>query len=178
MAKVDSPTSSHYWRDQDKTILRNIKNCIRPSVLLPNNDLISSTSWGQLPLSSELSTAAKTAMILPKLTSSSVISMGQLCDDDCKILLNKTTMIAITNNKIILYGTRSPNDKLWDIPIQKRGLTNNNYTMPPIHPAIYQKINACLHNSWNKEQGEELMKHHIKNQIKEKEIKQNHSCTN
>ena len=142
MAKGDSAASSHYWRDQDKTVLNNIKNCIGPSVLLPNNELISSTSRGQLPLSSELSNAAKTAMILPKLTSSSFISLGQLCDDDCAILLNKKTLLAIKNNKIILKGTRNPHDKLCDIPIQKRSITLNNYATPPIHPAIYSKADA------------------------------------
>ena len=80
-------------------------------------------------------------------------------------------MSAIKNNKVILRGTRNPNNKLWDVPIQKRGIKNKNYTMPPIHPAIYQKMNACLHNSWNEEQGKGLMQYHIKNQIKEKEIK-------
>ena len=76
IAKVDSAARSHYWQDQDKTVLDNIKNCIGPSVLLPNNDLMSSMSRGQLPISSELSTVAKTAMILSKLTSSSLISLG------------------------------------------------------------------------------------------------------
>ena len=109
-------------------------------------------------------------MILTKLTSSSLISLGQLCNDDCEILLNKTTILAIKNKKVILRGTRNPNDKLWDIPIQKREATNKNYTMPLIHPVIYQKMNTCLHNSWNKEQGEGLMKRHIKNKIKEKEV--------
>ena len=82
-------------------------------------------------------------------------------------------MLAIKNNRIIFRGKRNQNDKLWGIPIQKRGLTYNNYTMPLIHPAIYQKMNACVQNSWNKKQGQGLMKHkkhHIKNQIKEKEI--------
>ena len=146
MAKGDSAASSHYWRDQDKTVLNNIKNCIGPSVLLPNNELISSTSRGQLPLSSDLSNAAKTAMILPKLTSSSLISLGQLCDDDCAILLNKNTLLAIKNNKIILKGTRNPHDKLWDIPIQKQSITPNNYATSPIHPAIYSKVNAVSEN--------------------------------
>ena len=95
MAKGDSAASSHYYRDQDKAVLHDIQNCIEPSVLLPNNEFITSMSQGQLPLSSELTNKAKTAMILPKLASSSLILLGQLCDDDCEILLNKTTMLGI-----------------------------------------------------------------------------------
>ena len=45
--------------------------------------------------------------------------------------------------------------------------------MPPIHPAIYQKMSACIHNSWRDKQGGGLMKyriHHLKDQIKQREI--------
>ena len=50
--------------------------------------------------------------------------------------------MAIKNNKLVLKGTRNPNDKLWDIPIQKQSITPYNYVLPPIHPAIYSKANA------------------------------------
>ena len=103
-------------------------------------------------------------MILPKLTSSSLISLGQLCDDNCAILLNKTKLLAIKKNKIILRGTRNPNDKLWDIPIQKQGLTQNNYKMPPIHPAMYQTRNACEETS-----GSQHLKYQSDHQAKEPE---------
>ena len=80
-------------------------------------------------------------MILPKLLSSSLISLGQLCDDDCDILLNKKILLAMKNKKIILKGYRNPNDKLWDIPIEKDLISPINYLMIPLHPAIYTKVN-------------------------------------
>ena len=44
--------------------------------------------------------------------------MGQLCDDGCKVLLDKNYLWAFKNSKIILKGYRSTNgDGLWDIPI-------------------------------------------------------------
>ena len=53
------------------------------------------------------------------------------------MLLNKSHLIAIKNNKIILEGTRNPYDKLWDIPVKKQNISPQNYRMPAIHPTIY-----------------------------------------
>ena len=99
--------------------------------------MITADRKGQLQLSDELSATAQTAMILPHLKSASLISIGQLCDDNCDVLLNKTKLIAIKNNKIILQGIRNPFDNLWDIPVKKQHISPQNYQTPAIHPAIY-----------------------------------------
>ena len=91
-------------------MLDNIEQYLGPSVLLPNNEMISSNEKGQIPLSSLLSKEAKTAQILPKLASSSLISLGQLCDDDCVIMLHKKKLLAIKNKEIVLQGIRNPID--------------------------------------------------------------------
>ena len=108
-----------------------------PSVLLPNNATIASTERGQIPLSSLLSKEAQTAQILPQLASSSLISLGQSCDDDCVILLYKKILLAIKNKEIVLKGIRNPIDRLWDIPVCKDTITGDNFPMPSIHPGIY-----------------------------------------
>ena len=89
-----------------------------------------------MPLSTKLSTHAQTAMILPHLKSTLLISIGQLCNDNCNVLLNKSCLIAIQNNKIILEGIRNSYDNLWDIPV-KKNISPQNYQIPAIHPAIY-----------------------------------------
>ena len=109
LAKGDSAASKNYWRQQDKEVLNKIEKYQGPSVLLPNNATIASTERGQLPLSSLLSKEAKTAQILPQLASSSLISLGQLCDDNCVILLHKKVLLAIENKEIVLKGIRNPN---------------------------------------------------------------------
>ena len=86
-------------------------------------------------------------MILPGLKSASLISIGQLCDDDCDVLLNKTKLVAIKDNKIILKGTRNYSDGLWDIPIYKRRISEQNYPDPSIHPGIYATNKLELANS-------------------------------
>ena len=89
IAKGNSGATSHYWRDIDRKYLTDVNISPGPTVTLPNNEKISSTEQGRLPLHSNLSSTAITAAILPGLQSSSLISLGQLCDDDCDILLNK-----------------------------------------------------------------------------------------
>ena len=84
-----------------------------------------------------LSTESKTAQILPQLASASLISLGQLCDDDCLIVLHKKIMLAIKHNKIILKGIRNPVDHLWDIPVRKDSITEGNYSTPHINPGLY-----------------------------------------
>ena len=139
IAKADTGASNHYWRKSDKHILKNIKNKTGPSVQLPNSEIIDSTAAGQLSLSPELSSNAQETMVLPKLTSSNLISLGQLCDDNCNIILNKKEMCAIKNNKIILKGYRNLKDGLWDIPIKKSTITTQCCESPPMHPSLYPK---------------------------------------
>ena len=112
MAKGDSAASHHYWREEDKKVLDNIESYSGPSVLLPNNSTIAVTSKGQLALSSTLSSRAKNAMILPGLKSASLISIGQLCDDGCNVLLNDKKLYALKNKEIIIEGDRKFSDGL------------------------------------------------------------------
>ena len=103
-AKGDSAASHHYWREKDARCLSNIQRCHGTSVRLPNNEFIPSTQQGLLPLSTKLSTRARTVKILPQLNSASLISMGQLCDDDCRVVLTKEHLVAVKDNEIILQG--------------------------------------------------------------------------
>ena len=137
MAKGDSAASSHYWRKEDAICLHDVKKFAGPSVMLPNKVMITASQRGQLSLSDELSSPAQTAMILPQLKSASLISIGQLCDDECDVILNKRVLVAIKNKKVILTGIRNKYDKLWDIPIHKSTISPQNYSLPEIHPSIY-----------------------------------------
>ena len=139
VAKGDTGATSHYWMEEHKNVLSKNKKFNGPPVQLPNNEIICATEKGELPLDPSLSASARTAMVLPKLRSSNLISLGQLCDDGCSITLNKHTMKAIKNKKVVLEGTRNKTDGLWDIPIQKRTLTINACIQPKIHPSLYCK---------------------------------------
>ena len=93
MAKGDSAASNHYWREQDAHIISNIQQSIGPSVIIPNSATIASTKKGILPLSRHLTTEGATAKILPGISSASLVSMGKLCNDDCKVFLDKQYLL-------------------------------------------------------------------------------------
>ena len=68
----------------------------------------------------ELSKKAQTTAIFPALTNSSLISIGQLYDDECTVVMNKANIKIIKDNKIILQGSRNKLDGLYDIPIKRQ----------------------------------------------------------
>ena len=120
IAKGDSAASHHYWRLKDAQYLLEKEDINGPEVQLPNNKFLKVTQWAQLPLHSFRSKEAKSAMILPGLKSALLISLGQLANDNCAIVLTNNQLLAIKNKKIILTGTRNKNDGLRDIPIYNK----------------------------------------------------------
>jgi hypothetical protein len=140
IAKGDSAATSHYFASRDKNALTAVKKDTHgPTVILPDTSTLTATASGQLPFSSELSPKAKKTAIFANLQHS-LISLGQLCDDDCEIILNKKKLYAMKKNKIILQGTRSTNgDGLWDIPIQ-----TNQRNHPIIQPTNQPIMNIII----------------------------------
>ena len=80
-------------------------------------DTIQTTHTGKLPFNPQLSNIAITANVLPSLKSASLILLGQLCNDDCNISLDKRAIKVYKNNKKILQGPRNYTYGLWDINI-------------------------------------------------------------
>ena len=99
IAKGDSGASHHYIRQQDQHCLTDIKPNSSARVTLPNAKAISSTKQGNLNLHKSLTSKATNAVILPQLQSSSLVSLGQLCDDDCQVHLHKKDMKVHKNKK-------------------------------------------------------------------------------
>jgi hypothetical protein len=70
-----------------------------------------------VPLAKELSTKAKKGHIFDDLKSGSLISIGQLCDDDCIALLTKYDVKIYKNGKVIIVGQRNDVNGLWNVPL-------------------------------------------------------------
>ena len=96
IAKADSGATFTYWREEDKHLLSKINPITHQRVTngsptghqrvtLPNNTKVKSTEGGIINLSEKLPLIAQKATIVPDLTSSLLISLGQLADDDCTI---------------------------------------------------------------------------------------------
>ena len=84
---------------------------------LPNKATSSITKAGTFALSDKLSPSAKTGHILNDLSSATLLSAGQLCEDDCIITLDKHTTCITEQGHTILTGKRNSSDGLWDIKL-------------------------------------------------------------
>ena len=90
----------------------------------------------------KLTPQAQSTQIIPAITNSSLLSIGQLCDDNCTAVFNKRDLKNYKDNDIIVKGQRNLHDGLWDInlPPFTHHWTSNNQ----------QKINAILQKSKTK----------------------------
>ena len=92
---------------------------------------------GELSLHPSLTKTAQQGHILSNLNSSSLIALGPLCDDGCKVVLTDKTLAAVKNNKVVLRGYRNRTDSLWDIPLYPHTRIMNNVDIPRTHSALY-----------------------------------------
>ena len=129
--KGDSGATNHYVAPSSKSTLKNVVQNNEINVTLPDNSNIQSTHTGNINIP-KLSNTATTAHILPALKDTSLISLGQLADDGCQILLDKATLHVFKNFELILQGFRNRKDGLWDIPIP---------SIPTNKSSTLQKIN-------------------------------------
>ena len=88
IAIADSGASSHYLTKADEKHCTHIKRTtFGPRVKLPDNSRITATHSMQLNLHPALSSKAQKAHSFDNLKSGSLLSIGQLCDDDCVDIL-------------------------------------------------------------------------------------------
>ena len=109
---------------------------------------MASTHQAQIPLKNS-SSQAKHAEIIPNLHSS-IISIVQLCDDECIVNFDKHKFIVIKNKDIIIEGYRDPTNGLWRLPlhhpaqnnkqakIMEPHLCKHSRPMAPRHPRSYR----------------------------------------
>ena len=111
--------------------------------MLLDSTSIHATHTGQLTLHDSLSAQSQKAHILDGITNSSLISLGQLCDDDCVAILDKQKIEIYKNNHRVLYGPRNRTDGLWDIPLpgQPTGSTSH---------YVFHKANAIVRKDQTK----------------------------
>ena len=102
-------------------------------VQLPNATCLKTTEQGNIPLSPELLESTTRTYVLPQLQTS-LISLGQLTDADCQILLDKNKLQVFHNFKRILLGHRNKTNGLWGIPL----LPKNRIVTKNISPFLHK----------------------------------------
>ena len=119
IAKCDSGASRHYFTEKDQHILINPTQLTTgPQVRLSNNNEVQTCSRGHVPLHTSLSQFATQANVFSQITSSSLISLGQLCVDGCTTMLDANKLYIIKQNKLLLTGHCNKQDDIWDIVIK------------------------------------------------------------
>ena len=73
----------------DADVLQNIKKDTGLTITLPDDDVIESSHTAQLLTNVSLSSAATKTAILPRLPSSSLVSLSQFCGHGCECVLIK-----------------------------------------------------------------------------------------
>ena len=88
--KADTGASKHFVKNEHKKYLAQLQSLIDgPKAMLPNKATITATHKGSLPIGKRLTRSATEALVYPKLTNESLLSIGQLCDDDCLAIFSK-----------------------------------------------------------------------------------------
>jgi len=104
-----------------------------PTVLSASGTPMHSQLKGTLPLSPLLSSTAQSAFVLDDLRTGTLVSLAQLCDDDCIAIFDKYEVKILKHNEIIITGARMHNG-LWSIPIHE----------PPVRPPQTHQANGIL----------------------------------
>ena len=84
-------------------------------ITIPDSGTLQENKHVSLPLPSTLSPAATITTIVPGLKSSSLLSLGQLCDYGCSLFINKQNMYAIKDKEVVIEADRNHRYGLWDI---------------------------------------------------------------
>ena len=127
LPSVDNPPSPHVLLDSGATgtfvsgsdaihLHHPTPTSTGPTVLSASGDIMPSSLHGVLPLSARLSTKAQSAFVLDGLRTGTLVSLAQLCDDDCIAMFTKYDVQVLKNDTVIITGVRTPNG-LWSIPI-------------------------------------------------------------
>ena len=108
----------YYFTVNDQRALTNIQTVSNgPRVGLSDGSMVQGSQAGYVKLHPALTSHAQKAHIFPGIKSSSLISIGKLCDDGCTTVLNNKEIGIYKNNTIILRCKRNFTDGLRDITI-------------------------------------------------------------
>ena len=117
-AIVDTGATGHYLDAASEQHCINVQSTdTGPSVQVANGYNTETSKRVIFPLAEELSTQAKVGHIFDSLKSGSLISIGQLYDDDCVALFTKFNVNIYKDGKIITVGKTNDTNGLCNIPL-------------------------------------------------------------
>ena len=117
---VDTGATSHYIIPAHQGKCTNVQRTQSgPLVAAASGDTMRATHKATLPLSPHINIKAQTGHILDSLQTGSLISIGQLCDDNCVVIFTKNNVFITKNGITLISGYRSHPHGLYTIPFLK-----------------------------------------------------------
>jgi hypothetical protein len=92
------------------------------NVNMPNGTTIQSPHTSNLLLT-DLPHQAQQAHIFPGLVRNSLISVGQLCDNECSVTFTQDHVTVASNRKNVMYRSRDPKSRLWRVDLKQKMTT-------------------------------------------------------
>ncbi len=148
---LDSAATGHYGdQHAEQHCTDVILTDTGPSVQVANGQIIKPNKRVTFSLATDLSESAKVGHLFNELKSGTLISLGQLCDDDCVALFTKYDVKIYKNGQIIIVGKRNLTNGLWNIPLAPK-----EQTPPTMHknpPKTYcHAANGAIQNGKTKQ---------------------------
>ena len=103
----DTAATSHYLHPSALPHYSQVANTTSgPTVQVANGHIIRPAFSATLQLSSKLSSKAQYAHVFKEITTGSLISMGELCDDNSVAIVTKYDVKILKHNQVIIPGLR------------------------------------------------------------------------
>lgn len=131
-AIADTGATGHYIRPNDHH-LKTGATKTPIMVGLPNGSIIRSTNDECNLDIPQLPTTATNAHVIPELSHSSLVSIGQLCDAGCTATFNAKTVHIKKDDNNILTGQRDTRTGLWRLPLRPSKQQQLNEIGPTYH---------------------------------------------
>ena len=93
--------------------------------------------------------APRRVHIVPALQTSSLLSMGQLCDADCCVTFDATSVHVHLNDRLLLTGTRAHPTELWHLDLIADIASPTNAASEELTAPSPWSGPASLHHSYN-----------------------------
>ena len=126
----DTASTKHYITKDVLEFCSDVEATKGPKVAVANGRIIVPTKKAQLPLLDMITRKAKVAFSFDSLQSGFLISIGQLCDDDCIAIFSQYDVQTIKNNQALIKGRRTDNN-LWSIPLTPKAPQHKTTTANP-----------------------------------------------
>ena len=136
----DTGASNTYLKQMHTKYLKSPTILVHgPEAALPDNTKIRASHQGLLKIHPNLQIKG---LVFPQLTNESLLSIGQLCDQNCTAIFDKYKMKIYKNKQLIIQGYRDIQDGLWKLKLPQ---LNMNYIIrkEKNKTELAQYLHAC-----------------------------------